>query len=345
MYEFYIFAGRKLVRPQTADLTTRCKSPPASLLDAAPHMDGGVIPVYSSKIKAKVTKQKSVYATSFPVRGVALLFFNIEFTDNNYPRRIGAQHDMDNLSRLFRDLNYNVKVMRNADRTTVLEELEFQRRNQAHAAYGSFVLGFSTHGGNSSKTIACSDGKSLFMHEIYDFFDSTHCPLLAGKPKFIFFDSSSGSARDRGVPLDKTLETPKIFEPVKKQLSDIKFSLGNIKIGSKVLYPIPRDQIMPLDLYNSQISNCVIPNKADFIIATSAFDGYVSWRRNSHGCWFSRIMVEVFQKHACDHHLVELLKLVRRKMSYVETKFGYKQVNMTIDTSMKYFYFFPGLTQ
>lgn len=218
--------------------------------------------------------------------------------------------------------------------------------NRQHSQYGSFVLGFSTHGGNVSKSIACSDGKSIYIHEIYNYFDSRRCPYLAGKPKFIFFDASSGRARDKAVHVNKVLEPPKTFEPVKKQLTDIHFSLGNIKFESLRPLRVHPGDMTSLDISSSTVSapSCRVADKSDFIIASSTFDGYVSWRRNSHGCWFSRIMVEVFQRHSCDCHLVEMLKMVRRKLSYVETEAGYKQVSVTTDTLLKHFYFFPGIT-
>lgn len=330
-------------------ILTRHHSPPRAMLDLdkqSPRMDINVIPVVSAEIRAKIWHRKSVYASSHPVRGIALLFFNIQFTDPNFPTRTGAEHDLVNLSKLFQCLSYNVKVFRNLTRPETLAELDRQRSNSAHRDFSSFVLGFSTHGGNVSKTIACSDGRSLYVQEIYDLFDSIHCPYLAAKPKFIFFDASFGCARDRAVPMDRILEPPKTFEPVKKQLSDIRFTLANVRLDTSKPIHVPERDLIPLEISSSAVAtpNTRVAAKADFIIAMSTVDGYVSWRRNSHGCWFSRILVEVFQSRACDCHVVELLQLVRRKMAYVQTKTGYKQVNMTIDTSVKQFYFFPGIS-
>ena len=331
----------------TAAAATRCYSPPSALLNLEEQpaiMDINIVPVFSSHIKAKFSKTKTVYATSYPVRGVAMLFFNIQFSDKSFPTRTGAEYDLKNLSTLFHKLNYNVKVFRDMTRDEVIRELDEQRRNAQHREFGSFILGFSTHWANVSKAIAFSDGKTLYIDYICQYFDSSNCPYLAGKPKFMFFDASFGAAKDRAVPVSKVGAPPKIFEPVKKQLANITFSLANINFGVESLTNIPKHHLVPSNIANSRTGNTsVVANKSDFIIAMSTFDGYVSWRRNSHGCWFSRIMVEVFQKHSCDSHLVELLKLVRRKLSYVETKGGYKQVNMTIDTSLKDFYFFPGI--
>ncbi|XP_067932022.1 caspase-3-like [Watersipora subatra] len=327
---------------------TRCRSPPATLLNLdtqAPVIDINVIPVTSKRIRDKLTRTKTVYATSYPVRGIAMLFFHINFTDRNFPTRTGAEHDLTNLSRLFHQLNYNVMIFKDMTRAEVLTELNTQRKSEEHSNYGSFILGFSTHGAKESKAIACSDGQSLFLTDIYNHFDSTHCPYLAGKPKFIFFDASFGCAQDRAVPLNRILEPPKTFEPVKKQLADISFSLSNIRLDTLTLYQAPVSKLVTVNVSSNQTGpvNYKVANRSDFIIAMSTVDGYVSWRRNSHGCWFSRLMVEVFQKHAADHHLLELLKIIRCKLSYLETKTGYKQVNTTIDTSLKQFYFFPGL--
>lgn len=308
-------------------------------------MEINIIPVISSSILSKVHKVKSVYSSSFPVRGIALLFFNIEFTDLNYPPRHGVEHDLDNLSRLFHKLNYNVTVIKNAPRDDVRRELEFQSRNVMHRNFSSLVLGFSTHWAGTNRAVACADGKSMYLHDIYRHFDNKNCPFLAGKPKFLFFDASFGCAKDRAVRIDRALNPPKVFEPVKKKTSDITFSLSNIRINSGRRVEASPNDMIPVLYSSPDVSqpSYIIAEKSDFIIACSTFEGYVSWRRNSHGCWFSRVMAEVFQKHACDCNVVELLKRVRRKLSCIETNTGCKQVNMTIDTTLKEFYFFPGV--
>lgn len=294
-----------------------------------------------SPIMKKLHKHKSVYTPSFPVRGLALLIINVEFTDSKLRNRDGAQHDIDNLSGLYYKLGYNVKVLRDATRQSIITEFDKIRLNRELANYGSFVMGLSTHGEGNS--YLCADGTRLYLREIVDYFDSVHCPLLAGKPKFLFFDASSGLTRDRGVAMDKSLLPPKVPLSGEDPYKATQLSLSNLRIGEISRPKVDIQSLQSVNIMKNGNGLSQIPEKSDFIIATSTYDSYVSWRRSTHGCWFSRVMVEVFQQYACDHHIAELLKLIRRKLTQVETKHGYKQVSVTTDSLLKRFYFFPGV--
>lgn len=297
-----------------------------------------VLPVSSTHIMRKMKKYHKVYSTSFPVRGIALLIVNTQFTaKSKLPNRNGAQYDLKNLSNLFHHLRYNVRILENQPKAVVDREITALRNDPDLARYGSMVLGLSSHGGD--KACACSDGEKIYLNDIIDLFDSAHCPLMAGKPKFLFFDASSGWLMDKGVPLDKPLNPPAIDV----ELSQTKFSLNNINFGSAKKVDANELQMQSLHISSGVKKLNMIPEKSDFIIAMSTFEGHVSWRRNSHGCWFSRVLVEVFMQYSCDHHIVELLKFVKQKISQVETKRGHKQVCVTMDSLLKRFYFFPGV--
>lgn len=321
-------------------------SPPISLMDmdkTPAKMDVDVLPS-SNEILAISKKRKSVYQMSHPVRGVALLIVNIEFPNSDLPTRYGAEHDLDNLGLLFHKLSYNVVVFQNASRREILQEFDRQRNDVGHNNHGSFILGVSSHGQDQS--FFCSDGSRIFLNEVYDYFDSIHCPYLAGKPKFVFIDASSGSARDKAISLDKTFDPPRVPKSSKSSEEPIRFSLNDMQLGEISLVRIPDDVSIPrlnIGKDSTAHNSGTIPEKSDFVIAFSTFNGYVSWRRNTHGCWFSRVLVEVFAKHAAEEHIIELLRRIRRKLAHVQTSQGYKQVNLTIDTLLKKFYLFPGV--
>jgi len=50
-----------------------------------------------------------------------------------------------------------------------------------------------------------------------------------------------------------------------------------------------------------------IPTQADFLIANSSVEGYVSWRDSDTGSWFIQSLCKELQEHASSKHFVDIL--------------------------------------
>lgn len=332
-------------------------------------------------IAAGAARQLSrlAYGMSHPVRGRALLVCNSEFAkEAKLSRRLGADNDLVNVAALFSGLGFVVDQLRDASRDAMFEVLNRERRRPEHAAYGAFVLYLSSHG--TADAVLGTDGRELLLSNVYDMFDGRGCPALARKPKLIVVEASRGARLDRGrvVPGGssgaRTPSTPAGDFPAGQpplvlgvssctvggggsslppglggsahgggrvfQAGNPNFAGGGGGDGSAGSLSDETQSQQPEQRHHGPVSRTTAC-KADFMVAFSTFSGYTSLRSPQYGCWFSRAVVEVFSNRACDHHVAELLKLVRRKMARIVTKLGYMQICTTTDTLTKEMYFFP----
>ena len=79
------------------------------------------------------------------------------------------------------------------------------------------------------------------------------------------------------------------------------------------------------------------------IIAYSTIPGYVSQRDHETGTWFIQALVETFMDKACDHELIDLLRLTSEYLSKFTNDRGEKQTcNIEMRHLYKKIYLKPG---
>ena len=85
------------------------------------------------------------------------------------------------------------------------------------------------------------------------------------------------------------------------------------------------------------------PTVEDMIIAYSTIPGYVSQRDHETGTWFIQALVETFMDKACDHELIDLLRLTSEYLSKFTNDRGEKQTcNIEMRHLYKKIYLKPG---
>lgn len=197
----------------------------------------------------------------------------------------------------------------------------------------SFVLCILSEGSHDAVTM--SDGNIVYFSEIADLLDSNSFPAMRGKPKLIFLDISSNRLQgDSGLPIPRRSEngqlTTRPQHHVIIQQSSNKFIANGQKVSTN-------NQSIE---YKPNKVAC----KSDFVFCMASFPYYSGLHNKQIGSIATRVLTEVFYKHAFDTHLIDLTYKMRRKL--VSERFAQKrQVITTTDTLTKDFYLFPTTDQ
>lgn len=215
----------------------------------------------------------------------------------------------------------------------LVDELLRQTRSchAIHERMTSFVLCILSEGDHDA--VMLSDGNILYFSEIADLLDSNNFPAMRGKPKFLFLDISSQKLeRDAGQAIPQCCE--------------------NVKLTTR-----PQHQIVIQQQCDSGVSNDTRPStidqqilhdpkkvalKSDFVFCLASFPFYVGLHNKEVGSIATRVLTEVFYKHAHNRHAVDLIYKMRRKLSSKRLPRN-QQVITTRETLTKDFYFFPSL--
>lgn len=180
-----------------------------------------------------------------------------------------------------------------------------------------------------------SDNSEFYTDELVDYLDSNNFPAMAGKPKFLFIDTSSSElASDPGLILPKAGNTlAKNGETL--ALEHVQVFASQVA-ANKPLTSTLRELSTPvIDEHVTKVA-C----KSDFVILLASFPRYPALHNDMVGSIATRVLVEVFYKHSHKHHVTDLAMKVRRKLASKDLQ-QKKQVATTLDTLTKDFYIFP----
>ena len=182
-----------------------------------------------------------VYKMSSNPRSKALIINNYHFTCGMRDR-IGTQHDVENLRRLFIYLSFDTTVRNDL---SVEEFRESDLSSTSHTDYDCLIVAILTHGieGNVYST----DGVLIPIATIVSMFDANSCPSLAEKPKIFIFQACRGSNFDGGAQIRDDRIVPQNEVPVEEP---------------------------------DGVGRQVIPSRSDYMIAYSTPTGFVPWRNS-----------------------------------------------------------------
>ena len=133
--------------------------------------------------------------------GIAVIINNHAFhsthpSDSPMPNRRGSQVDEDKLCTLWKNLGYNVRVLKNRTASNLLEDLyRIAALNLSND--DSFVCCILSHGYCGG--VFGADGKPVELKTITSLFEGRNCPSLFGKPKMFFIQACRGGDEDKGV--------------------------------------------------------------------------------------------------------------------------------------------------
>ena len=103
------------------------------------------------------------------------------------------------MEKVFCDLGFLVKVLRNLSSGEMHSELSYIGRKTDHSAYDAFVAVIMTHGGLGE--LYGVNGDAFPVHHLTLDFTAEKCPSLAGKPKLFFIQACRGDDYQLGYAL------------------------------------------------------------------------------------------------------------------------------------------------
>lgn len=277
-------------------------------------------------------ESQDVYPMTSKPRGIALIINNEIFPDNpektekekekeKLEVRQGSDKDVKSLEKLYEALDFKVRTERNKKRKEILEILD-DVSHQDHSQYDCFVLWLMSHGQNG--LFYGSDGETVPIETVRDFFSGANCPSLKGKPKVIFIQACRGQEREKGVVADAP-NSPAPQSPQPSTNDDLSGSTNSEVTDKGFTFHIRE----------------TIANHADILIANSTLSGHAAFRNPMSGSRFVRCVVEVFQEKAGYEDILGMLTEVNNRVSRMG-EINEKQVSEPTSTLRKKLFFWPG---
>ncbi|ELU11723.1 hypothetical protein CAPTEDRAFT_112689, partial [Capitella teleta] len=134
--------------------------------------------------------------------GVCLIINNEIFSkdpNDHFSRhmenRKGTSVDCQRLKNVFKNLKFIVKINDNLTDVEIVSKLKKYGQRVDHRSYDCFVCCLLTHGKEGK--IFGSNGKSVYIKTIMDFFTAESSKTLQGKPKIFFVNACQGKEIQR----------------------------------------------------------------------------------------------------------------------------------------------------
>lgn len=138
-----------------------------------------------------------IYQMDSVPRGYCIIFNVENYFDGSFEERGGSDEDMTRLERLFKMLNFSVKIYKNLSAREILKTLTALAYDEDHSDFDAFVCCILAHGRSGGRLVG-SDGDSFTMSEVTSPFTSRRCPSLAGKPKLFLVQACRGEELQLG---------------------------------------------------------------------------------------------------------------------------------------------------
>ncbi|POI34901.1 hypothetical protein CIB84_001346 [Bambusicola thoracicus] len=253
--------------------------------------------------------------------GHCLIFNNVSFsTDSDLSTRAGSDIDCEKLERRFRSLCFHVRTLRNLK----AQEIDLELRKLArldHSALDCCLVVILSHGCQTSHIqfpggIYGTDGKTIPIEKIVNYFNGSQCPSLRGKPKLFFIQACGGEQKDQGFEVD--CESPQD-----------ETCRGSIE-SDAIPFQAPSGSEDEPDAVAS------LPTPGDILVSYSTFPGFVSWRDKVSGSWYVETLDSVLEHYARSE---DLLTMLVRVSDIVSTKGRYKQIPGCFNFLRKKFFF------
>ena len=254
--------------------------------------------------KADVSRRDSdAYPMTHRPRGWCLIVNNINFVAPDLPDRMGSEIDAKNLSKLFSDLGFNVKLVYDAS-VEKMKESVLDLAHTDHTNMDCLIVCLLSHG--ITGKIYGIDGELISLSELLSpFITSGNVRGLVGKPKLFFIQACRAPKRDE-KPAKQTKDTA-------RQPDSVGFEVITRGLTEET------DQTATALEADSLIQESTMPLQADVLLSYSTLPGELSWRNEIRGSWFIDALVQVLEQYAASEDLVSMVIKVN---NIVATKFG-----------------------
>ncbi|VDI08160.1 caspase 8 [Mytilus galloprovincialis] len=251
----------------------------------------------SSGLKNNVIHESPMakYKMTAQPRGIAVIINN-ELFDGQLEDRDGTNKDSEQLTKLLTDLKFKVDIHHNLTAEKMISIARASAKLN-HTDYDCFVFCVLTHGANG--VLYGKDEIGVEIQQIIDFYQSSRCPSLAGKPKMFFIQACQGINPQAGQQL-------------------------------------PTDTIN-IDQDTSRKET--IPNEADILVSFSTVTGCVSFRCPQNGTWFINSLVENLRKYSKYLDIITIITKVNEdvgRKSLQEGSNTHKQIPIYKSTLCKH---------
>ncbi len=284
-----------------------------------------------------------VYKMSSNPRGLALIIEIEEYENNVQVKRTGSHVDVDNLTKLFKQLHFKVEHRQNLTRLEFYQTLEAFAGLDDHREADMMILAVLSHGRDGH--VFATDGTVVEVETIYEKFNNMRCPHLRGKPKFFIIQACRGdnSGKYQNQCLLRLFLTI-LFSDFAglAHLEDERLIYERELQSRKRRIGTARDAVASDSFVFGEL-NAARPTWEDMIIAYSTIPGFTSLRDHDKGTWFIQSLVEVFMNHAHEKELIDLLRMTSDYLSRFTNDQGEKQTcNVEMRHLYKRIYFNPG---
>ncbi|KAM6116611.1 caspase-9 [Phoenicopterus ruber ruber] len=262
-----------------------------------------------------------VYELKADPCGHCLILNNVNFSkDSGLLARAGSDVDCEKLEKRFKALRFDVLTRRDLKAQEMVSELQNLARRD-HSALDCCVVVILSHGCQTSHVqfpggIYGTDGNSIPIEKIVNYFNGSHCPSLGGKPKLFFIQACGGEQKDRGFVVD--CDSPGDEAPG-----------GSLESDATPFQAPARDVDEP-DAVAS------LPTPSDILVSYSTFPGFVSWRETASGSWYVKTLDSVLEQYASSE---DLLNMLLRVANAVSAKGRFKQMPGCFNFLRKKFFF------
>ncbi|XP_018802747.1 PREDICTED: caspase [Bactrocera latifrons] len=136
-------------------------------------------------------------------RGMALIFNHENFEVPTLKSRAGTNVDCENLARVLKQLDFDVKVFKDCSLKQLKQHIEWASQ-QDHRDNDCILVAILSHG--ELGYIYAKDAQYK-LDQIWSYFTPQHCPSLGGKPKLFFIQACQGDRLDPGVTMKRINRT------------------------------------------------------------------------------------------------------------------------------------------
>ncbi|XP_051844457.1 caspase-9 [Antechinus flavipes] len=256
-----------------------------------------------------------VYPLTSDPCGYCLIINNVDFSAaSGLSVRTGSNIDCEKMQKRFQALHFAVEVEWNLTAKAMGTTLQHLAQRD-HSALDCCVVVILSHGRQASHiqfpgAICGTDGGSISVEKIVNFFSGSRCPSLGGKPKLFFIQACGGDQKDHG------------FQVCFNTIED------NFFIEADAT-PFQTNFDQPDAVAN-------LPTPSDILVSYSTFPGFVSWRDKKIGSWYIETLDRILGEWADTEDLLSILLMVSNAVS---SKGIFKQIPGCFNFLRKRFFF------